>query len=240
MKKILLVDDAKDAHLILREAFDGEHIMTSALTLQEATQILSQESFDLILLDIILPDGNGLEFCAKLRTKSQTQNTPVIFISGKNDISSKSIGFSLGAEDYIVKPFDPVEVKLRCNAKLKKKASEQSKSNQLKVGDLRFEIASQRAYVLKDLNEQELDLTPTGFKLLLYLAQKESQVLTRDQLINAVWGEGTFIVDRTVDSHIGALRKELSNSSVSIRAVHGQGYKLSSQSETKSKKKSAA
>jgi two-component system, OmpR family, phosphate regulon response regulator PhoB len=239
MSKILLVDDAKDIHMILNAVFDEDQIIVSAFDLKHATQLLEKEVFDLILLDIVLPDGDGLEFCAKLRAQSSTKDIPVIFLSGKSDLSAKSIGFSLGAEDYIVKPFEPLEVKLRCTAKLKKYEVKKYKETQFKIGDLRFEIPSQRVFLKNDLTEELLNLTPTGFKLLLYLARNESQVLSREQIINAVWGAGTFIVDRTVDTHVGSIRKRLTTANLSIQSVHGQGYKLHLISN-KDKKTSAA
>ena len=226
MSKILLVDDAKDVHLILNEVFDSEYSLTSAFSLNQASQLLDSEVFDLILLDIILPDGDGLDFCATLQSKSTLREIPVIFLTGKNDFAAKSIGFSLGAEDFIVKPFDASEVKLRCVAKIRKYQSKGNREAVHQIGDLRFEIRSQRIYLRQELNEKKLELTPTGFKLLLYLAQNEGQVFTRDQLINSVWGHGTYIVDRTVDTHVGALRKQLAGSRVSVQSVHGQGYRL--------------
>lgn len=227
MGKILLVDDAQDTHLILQETFDQEHTLKSVYNLNQAAQILDKEVFDLILLDIMLPDGDGLEFCAKLRSQKKVKDIPVIFLTGKGDLAAKSIGFSLGAEDYIVKPFDPQEVKVRVVAKLRKFQEKQSKENTLSLGDLRFEIPSQRVFLRHEAGEKRLDLTPTGFKLLLYFCQNESQVFTRDQIISAVWGHGTFIAERTVDTHIGSVRKQLVGLRMNIQSVHGFGYKLS-------------
>ena len=235
MGKILLVDDSKDTHLILQQAFDHDHTLKSAYDLRQAIAILEQENFDLILLDIMLPDGDGLEFCAKLRTKQPTQETPIIFLSGKNEISAKSIGFSLGAEDYIVKPFDVDELKLRCVSKLRKHLERDRRDAVHTMGDLRFEVPSQRVFLKLEAGEKKLDLTPTGFKLLFHFCQNESQIFTRDQLISAIWGHGTFIVERTVDTHIGAIRKQLVSSSTTIQAVHGYGYRLTIESERKKK-----
>lgn len=226
MEKILLIDDSKDTHLVLNTVFSDDYILMSAFDLKQASQFLAKDVFDLILLDITLPDGDGMDFFAKLRSQGLIKETPVIFLTGKNDLATKTIGFSLGAEDYIVKPFDVLEVKLRCVVRIKKNHVKRAKEAQQKMGELRFDIPSQRAFLAMELTEKLLELTPTGFKLLLYLAQNESQVFSREQLINAVWGSGTFIVDRTVDSHVVLLRKQLNGSSISIRSVHGHGYKL--------------
>jgi two-component system response regulator ResD len=227
MGKILLVDDAKETHLVLQEIFDQEHTMKSAYDLAQATMLLDQEPFDLVLLDIMLPDGDGLEFCAKLRAKKSTKDLPVIFLTGKTDLAAKSIGFSLGAEDYIVKPFDAEEVKLRALSKIRKFTEKAARDTNQVIGDLRFEIPSQRVFLRQETGEKRLDFTPTGFKLLLHFCQNETLVFTRDQIITAVWGQGTFIAERTVDTHIGTVRKQLGDSRVSIQSVHGYGYKLS-------------
>lgn len=226
MGKILLVDDAQETHLILQEMFDQDHALKSVYNLAQAASSLEKDLVDLILLDIMLPDGDGLEFCAKLRAQKRTKDIPVIFLTGKTDLAAKSIGFSLGAEDYIVKPFDAQEVKLRVEAKLRKFQDKSTKETVLTLGDLRFEIPSQRVFLRQEKGEKRLDLTPTGFKLLLYFCQKEDQVFSRDQIISAVWGQGTFIAERTVDTHIGTVRKQLVGSRMTIQSVHGYGYKL--------------
>lgn len=240
MGKILLVDDAQETHLILQETFDQNHNLKSVYNLAQATQSLEKDTFDLILLDIMLPDGDGLEYCAKLRANKKTKDIPIVFLTGKTDLAAKSIGFSLGAEDYIVKPFDPQEVKLRVEAKLRKFQEKSAKDTVHAIGDLRFEIPSQRVFLRDDKGEKRLDLTPTGFKLLLYFCQNESLVFTRDQIISAVWGQGTYIAERTVDTHIGTVRKQIVGSRVNIQSVHGHGYKLTVESSADSKNKSVA
>ena len=124
MQKILLIDDAKDTHLILREVFDGDVVITSAYDLNQAVQWFEKNTFNLVLLDIMLPDGDGLEFFARIKNKINVKDIPFILLTGKTDFATKSTGFSLGAEDYIVKPFDPLEVRLRCMAKMKKFGSD--------------------------------------------------------------------------------------------------------------------
>jgi len=222
MKKILLIDDAKEIHVLLNAVFQQESVLVSAYDLKQAHRLLEHEKFNLILLDILLPDGDGLDFFAKIRSYNLAKDTPIILLTGKNELSTKSIGFALGAEDYIVKPFDPLEVKLRCTSKIAKFETKISQDAIFQAADLRFEIPSQRAF----LSGKQLNLTPTGFKLLLYLSKNEGAVLSRNQLIDNVWGVGTYIVDRTVDTHVGAVRKQLKSSNVSIVSVHGLGYKL--------------
>ncbi len=234
MSKIIIIDDARDVHLLLREIFYLDHSVTSAFTLSEASQLIRAQSFELILLDVKMPDGDGFHFCASLQQNSETRNIPVIFITGKSDIADKAIGFSLGAEDYIVKPFNAAEVKLRCEARIRKLDSKKSRDSVVRSGNVKIEITMQKATLIHDGKEESINLTPTGFKLLLYLVTHHDQVFTRDQLISAVWGDGITIVDRTIDTHIGALRKVLRNADFQIQSVHGVGYRLTSKKISKS------
>lgn len=240
MQKILLIDDAKDTHLILREVFNGEAVITSAYDLNQAVHWFEKSVYNLVLLDIALPDGNGLEFFARIKNKQNVKETPFILLSAKSDFSSKSTGFSLGAEDYIVKPFDPLELRLRCLAKMKKFEIKRDFPELKNSGPLRFESASRRVYLSNENEEKLLQLTPTGFKILQYLSKHQDQVFSRDQIISAVWGVGTFIVDRTVDTHIGTIRKQLAESVVNIQSIHGQGYKLTIKPVVGNTKKNAA
>ncbi len=236
MAKILLVDDIENIHLTVKAVFGHEHTVVSAYDLAQAADQIERSNFDLILLDVMLPDGSGFEFCALLQQNPTAKNIPVFFLTGKSDLSAKTIGFSLGAEDYIVKPFDVAELKLRCEARLRKEKTRRQ-DDQCKIGDLRLEISSHRVHLKTKESERRLQLTPTGFKLLLCFAQNEGRVFTRDQLINSVWGHGTFIAERTVDTHIATLRKQIIDSEVAIEVVHGTGYRIVSHKKIKSAKK---
>ena len=227
MSKILVIDDAADIHFILREVFLPDHQVTSAMTILEASNCIRNDKFDLIILDVKLPDGDGFKFCASLQLNMTTKSIPVFFITGKSEISDKSIGFSLGAEDYIVKPFDATEVRLRCEARLRKIAGQRSQESVYNCGHLRIETTSQKVHLVLDNQETMLNFTPNGFKLLLYLLMHLDQVFTRDQLISAVWGENIHIVDRTIDTHIAAIRSQLKKSGLKIHSVHGVGYRIS-------------
>ena len=240
MQKILLIDDSKDTHLILREVFEGEVIITSAYDLSHAVQWFEKNTYDLVLLDIMLPDGDGLEFFARIKNKNNIKDIPFIMLTGKSDFATKSTGFSLGVEDYIVKPFDPLELRVRCLAKMKKYGIKKEAITQLTVGPLKFDIARQRVSLTTDNEEKQLQLTPTGFKILHYLSMHQDQVFSRDQIINVVWGLGTHIVDRTVDTHIGTIRKQLCDPVVTIQSVHGEGYKIVINPTAQRSKKSAA
>lgn len=226
LPRILLVDDAEQTHLILNEVFFNEASLSSVFNLSDASKIFEKEIFDLVLLDIMLPDGNGLEYFADLQKQPSFQNTPVIFLTGKSEFSAKSMGFNLGAEDYIVKPFNPEDVKLRCLSKVRKFQQFSKQPMQQTFGHLRLDLQAQLVFKKSTSGEIDLQLTPTEFKLLHFLSKNVDHVYSRSQIIEAVWGTGTHIIDRTVDTHLASLRKKIRETSVSIKAVHGQGYKL--------------
>lgn len=238
MSKILVVDDAKMIHFLLRGVFEVDHVLISAFTLQEATELLRKEKFDLIILDVKLPDGDGFNFCASLQFFPNAKSVPVIFLTGQSDISDKSIGFSIGAEDYIVKPFNPAEVKLRCEVRLRKLQNSKDRETSLRFGDLRVDTTTQKVFLCSENGEEALNFTPIDFKLLYYLASHPDQVFSRQQLISAIWGEGTHIVDRTIDTHVGTIRAQLKRSNQKIQSVHGIGYRMTTAKSTP--KKSAA
>ncbi len=233
MSKILVIDDAPDVHLILREVFLPDHHVTSAMTISEAAHFIRNDKFDLIILDVKLPDGDGFNFCASLQLNAATKATPVFFLTGKSELIDKSMGFSLGAEDYIVKPFDATEVRLRCEARLRKIAGLRNQESIVNCGNLRIETTSQKVYLVIENQETMLNFTPNGFKLLNYFLSHMDQVFSRDQLITAVWGENIHIVDRTVDTHIAAIRNQLKQSSLKIHSVHGVGYRVSLEESAK-------
>jgi two-component system phosphate regulon response regulator PhoB len=181
----------------------------------EATAFLSRSNnqFDLILIDIMLPDGDGFKLCANIQSGTYGFNedeTSVVFLTAKGEISDKVLGFSLGADDYIVKPFDPIELKARVQARLKKAQKVKLKENILTKEGLELNVSMQKVTWSEG-------------------AKHEDHVFTRDQVIDAVWGAGVHILDRTIDTHISNLRKKLSCSRFTVRSVHGVGYRFTRQ-----------
>lgn len=225
MPKILLVEDAKDCQILVKEALSNVSAVQVAETLQEAKQALKNESFDLILLDLSLPDGSGMEFFSRLREQDYAE-IPVVFLTAQGESSVQVAAFSLGADDFIVKPLRPVEFRARVEAKLKKLAREKSSEAVLVKGALRIELGLQRAFIVAKDSKKELDLTGREFKLLYHMAKNEGKAFSRDQLIAAVWGTGVHILDRTVDTHVYTLRKKLGAYSGYIESQVGLGYRL--------------
>ena len=228
MNKILIVEDGLEVQVLLKRALSGLQVeLLMASSSAQAKQILQTQSVQLILLDIGLPDQDGLQFCSDLQADKKAHNIPVIFLTGSKDVANKVVAFSLGAEDYIEKPFNALELRARVESKLKKMANRREDQSILVKGQLHIDASTQRASITQDVgNSILLHLTPREFKLLFHLAKNEEHVLSREQLLNAVWNNQSEIYDRTVDSHISAIRKKLGPLSVYIESVSGQGYRF--------------
>lgn len=224
MQRILLVEDSDEIQFIIQSLLGKEYLLTYAGSVEEAHRALENGRFDLILLDVNLPDGNGFEICAKLRTLAETRSVPVIFLTGRSATSEKVVGFSLGADDYVTKPFDPLELKARVLARLTRASESRASNEWLLKRDLRFHLPSMAVTVVSGEDERRLALTGLEFRLLHYLAKHEDIVLSREQLLNEVWGNAVHVHDRAVDGHMSALRKQLRGSSFTIKAIYGEGY----------------
>lgn len=236
---VLLLEDNLEFQTLVKRALGGGSIkVTVATSSAEALQILEKVSVQLILLDVNLPKQNGFEFFSYLQNSEKYKNTPVIFLTGESDPAKKVAAFSLGAEDYIVKPFDVMEFRARVEARLKKSKKDTQGEESLWRGNIHFNLGSQRVYVMEQGGERELELTSLEFKLLFCLARKEDQVFTREQLLSAVWGDRVQVVDRTIDTHISSLRKKLGPCGKYIESVFGTGYRFRVVSG-KTKKKAA-
>lgn len=194
------------------------------MTYEEAVQVIQSREFELILLDVSLPGKDGFELCAYLQSHPKTKNVPVIFLTGMGEVTSKVTAFSLGAEDYITKPFNLLEFRARIDARLKKARAHSAGDEAPIRGEIELNLASQRALRIEGEKRVDLGLTPMEFKILHYLVRNEGRVLSRDQILNTVWGQNIHVFDRTVDTHISTLRKKLGPKASLIRSVPGSGY----------------
>ncbi len=159
--------------------------------------------------------------------QGEFSNISVIFLTAKDETSAKVLGLSLGAEDYIVKPFEAQELKARVEVRLKKNLTSKQKAQVLQRGPVEIQIASQRVSITNPAGQrQSLDLTPLEFKVLLTLASREDRVFSREELLNLAWSDNTHVTDRSIDTHIYSLRKKLGEYSSCIEAVYGQGYRF--------------
>jgi two-component system phosphate regulon response regulator PhoB len=233
MHNVLLVEDSSDAFNLVKRAMGSSVHLEWAKSLAEASKVLQKKPFDLILLDVMLPDGDGYRLCSILQTDDQLKNIPVIFLTAKNSVSDKVLGFSVGADDFISKPFDPLELKARVDSRLRKRDRERLESDILKLGDLEINRNTQRVQVYEDGKTTDVDLTPIEFKLLLFLCKEINKVYSRDEILNSVWGETIHVYSRSVDTHISKLRKKLGTKANYIESVHGSGYRFVIDDETK-------
>lgn len=150
----------------------------------------------------------------------------MICVTGKTEVTDKITAFSLGAEDYLVKPFDPLELRARVDAKLKNFTNREEKHSSLKVSNIEINLSTHSVTLVDSEERYEINLTQTEFKILVCLARRPEQVFTRDQLLVSVWGESARVTDRAVDTHVCALRRKIHEGDLSIRSVPGIGYKL--------------
>jgi DNA-binding response OmpR family regulator len=222
MRNMLVVEDNAEMRILVEAALD-EYQLTFASTLKDAKDALLKRKHELILLDLGLPDGDGMKFLAELSGQPETKDIPVIVLTGKSETVNKVMAFSIGAEDFVSKPFDPLELKARVAAKLRKSEKAQQLSEVLRVGDLKIDVLKQKVWI-KDA--EPVELTTLEFNLLLNFARAPERVFTREFLLNEVWGMNVSVTDRTVDTHVGHLRKKLAQSKTKIETVIGSGYRF--------------
>jgi len=218
--------------MLVEKTLGKRHGLTCVSTLAEATEALGSASFDVLLLDVMLPDGDGFQFCARARAEGKLETTSVIFLTGKSELSEKLMGFSLGAEDYIVKPFEPLELKARVEARVRSRRTGVESARRMELENLRIDLGTQKI-LKKDGSSswQEIDFTPREFSVLVYLARKPDQVYSRNSIIDAVWGPNVHVFDRTIDTHLCNIRKKLSDTEYMVESVHGVGYRLKQRKE---------
>ncbi|MBL6990844.1 MAG: response regulator transcription factor [Bacteriovoracaceae bacterium] len=226
MATILVVEDDLKIQKIIEHTLKIDHKIVTAGTIEQCEKKLERETYDLILLDVSLPDGDGYHLCTKLKNEQKTAHVPILFITGMDSVNDKVMGLSLGADDYITKPFNPIELKARVTANLRKYKSEKHQSDEMIKGDLRVSLLYHKIYVVHENKEIPLSLTPLEYKLLLHFLSHEGHVLSREQLISSIWFDDLSITDRVVDTHISHLRKKIIASNYKIKPVYGVGYTL--------------
>lgn len=221
-RKILIVEDDRVVVGLVKASLKNDFVVRSVETIAACVELLQNETdFDLIFIDRMLPDGDGLNLCGQIRQMDSLSQVPVIFLSAKDSEADKVSGLFAGADDYMTKPFGPLELKARVMARLR------VQSRKMSAGRLHLDVDGFRAFVLNGENKDELSLTPNEFKILLALMQSLGEVLSREVLLSRVWGESTFVNDRVVDSHISHIRKKLKESDLVLEALRGEGYRLS-------------
>lgn len=226
MNKICCVEDDSTILTALQYTLsqEGYEVMT-AMTKTQGLELIQQESFDLVLLDVTLPDGSGYEICKRMREDSRLKEIPVIFLTACDDEVNIVMGLDLGADDYITKPFRVRELISRMNSVLRRAGKKQAETT-INYQDLSINTIAARVFK----NNQEVFLTGMEYRLLLILATHRNQVMTRDQLFEAIWDlGGEYVNDNTLTVYIKRLREKLEDDPAHpqlIRTIRGLGYKL--------------
>ncbi|MBF0185169.1 MAG: response regulator transcription factor [Magnetococcales bacterium] len=227
MTNILIIDDEPDLLTVLEYNLRREGYQTQAFRNgEEGLQwALQQETPDLALLDVILPGISGVEVCYRLRANDKTRHMPIVFLSAKGNEIDRVIGFELGADDYIVKPFNIRELLLRIRAILRRgteTTAPPSDQSILVCGEIRLEKKGRQLRV----NNQEVPLTTIEFNLLAALLSRQGYILSREELLHEAWGEQVTVHVRTVDVNIKRLREKLGQAGYRLETIRGIGYRM--------------
>jgi two-component system phosphate regulon response regulator PhoB len=222
--RILIVEDEEPLALLLRYNLEAEGYEVETIARGDDADVRLREAPpDLVVLDWMLPGLSGIELCRRLRARPETKSLPIIMLTARGEESERVRGLATGADDYIVKPFSVPELIARVRALLRRAAPERV-ADVLTFGDIVLDREKKRV----SRNGREIELGPTEFRLLEFFMERPGRVFSREQLLNGVWGSEVYIDERTVDVHVGRLRKALNRGRESdpIRTVRGAGYAL--------------
>jgi DNA-binding response OmpR family regulator len=222
-KLVVVVDD--EADILELVALHLERAGFRVKGFPDAEKFLAfvdKKTPDLIILDLMLPDMDGLEICKTLRNDKELHSVPLIMLTAKAEETDKILGLELGADDYVTKPFSPKELLARVKALLRRQ-EQKSKSETITVGGV-LEIDTKKFQIT--VEGKKIDVTTTEFKILELLASKEGWVFTRDKILDYLWGTEKAVLDRTIDVHIRNLREKLGKAKKFVKNVRGVGYKL--------------
>jgi two-component system phosphate regulon response regulator PhoB len=221
--RILIIEDERALTDVLsynlqREGYEPIVANDGQEGLRKAQTLLP----DAVLLDLMLPVRNGLEVCRELRSGDRTRTLPIIMLTAKAEETDQVVGFSLGADDYVTKPFSVKVLMERIKALLRRREADGEKTDVVDHMNVRIDRLRHRAYV----EGKELDLTPTEFRLLESLLRQPGRAFTRAQLMDAAIGEGAIVLERTIDVHVKSLRRKLGPAGEYIETVRGVGYRF--------------
>jgi two-component system phosphate regulon response regulator PhoB len=221
---VLIVEDEPAQVEVLRYNLEAEGFRTSvAIDGDEALLKVNEESPDLIVLDWMLPEVSGIEICRRLREKSKTKSTPIIMLTARGEETDRVRGLNSGADDYVVKPYSPIEMVARVRAVLRR-MSPALAGGKIDFGDVVMDLDAHK--VIRD--GVPIHLGPTEYRLLKTLIGQPKRVFSREQLLDRIWGRDVYVEERTVDVHIRRLRRALNDGGRMdlIRTVRGAGYSL--------------
>lgn len=219
MKLLVVDDEARIRELIKKYATFEQYDVTEAENGMQAVELCRQQDFDLIIMDVMMPDLDGFSACREIR---KTSAVPILMLSARGEEYDKLHGFELGIDDYVVKPFSPKELMMRVGAILKRSGAKSESREVVDIGDLRVDFTARRV----TLEGKPLDLSPKEYDLLFYLVRNRGIALTREKLLSEIWGYDFFGDDRTLDTHIKLLRRQLGPYADRITTLRGVGYRF--------------
>ena len=218
--KVLIVDDEERIRAVIREYVEFEGgTAEEAQDGMEAVKMCRENDYDVIIMDIMMPRLDGFSAVKEIR---KFKNTPVIMLSARGEEYDKLFGFEIGSDDYVTKPFSPKELMARIHAVAKRSTISQSPQDSYEFEGLKIDVRGRSVYV----DGERVDLTPKEYELLFYFAQNRGIALTRERLLNKVWGYDFYGDDRTVDTHVKMLRGNLKDYRKFIVTLRGLGYKF--------------
>lgn len=226
MSRLLLIDDAKEVQDLIVSIFEDSYEVDVADTLSIAEDYLRREKYALVLLDLGLPDGTGYDLLQKLITESPMEAPTVMVLSARKAVQDKVHGFELGIEDYIEKPFNPMELKARVEAKIRKLTKVSQTTGKFSYGPFDFDLNVQSLLVKHNGGKNSISVTPIEFKILLALCRTSGKTISRQDLINSIWSDTPHISKRGIDTHVSHLRKKLEFLGDVIESQYGEGYRL--------------
>lgn len=220
MYKILVVDDEDNIRQIIKKyaVFEG-HEVAEAADGMEAIRICGEQVFDIIIMDVMMPELDGFSACKEIR---KTCPTPILMLSARGEEYDKIHGFEIGIDDYVVKPFSPKELMMRVAAIVKRASRSDAEADIVSYEGLTIDFTGRFVYI----NNEKVEMSPKEYELLFYLVKNKNIALLREKLITDVWGYDFYGDDRTLDTHIKLLRKSLGEYSRFIVTLRGVGYRF--------------
>ncbi|MEL0017600.1 MAG: response regulator transcription factor [Gammaproteobacteria bacterium] len=223
---VLIIEDEPDIRKTIDYNLSKESFkVVQAESIAQGEKALAANKIDVIILDLMLPDGSGLTLCRDIKSDAKTKHIPIIILTAKTEEVDRVVGFELGADDYVTKPFSVRELILRVKAILKRgidSPRQENDSFDIEAGDIRLNLDAHQVFV----GDEEITLTALEFRLLKHLLDRRGRVQTRDQLLEEVWGYSSDVTTRTVDTHIKRLREKLLGAGDCIQTIRGVGYRL--------------
>jgi two-component system phosphate regulon response regulator PhoB len=224
IRSILVLEDSPEYQMFLKAALQFEYRVFLCSDVAGAQDILRRHSIHLAILDVNLENENGFEFCSSIKRQLSYAEIPILFLTSRSNSVDKITGFSLGAEDYVVKPVDGLELLARINVIFRRSKKQKALLANTEVGGVSIDWSSQKVFISENNRPKEIFFTATEFKILGYLLQNPNRVITRESLLDKVWGNASNVIDRTVDTHVHAIRKKLGPKSAYLKTIAGTGY----------------